>query len=217
MSNTINFSFGIITDGSQDTRVQFVVNNIISLVPNPDIIIVSGSCPTAAIEKQVRWVQFNELIKPMWITKKKNLITKYAKHEYIVYMHDYIILKLGWYEGMQKFCDYTFWQIMMNRIELPNSKRYRDWVYWEKPGFGKRYLAPYANTDTENMYISGAYWIAKKEVMLEEPLDERLTWGGGEDVEWSKRVREKYQYEFNPYSCVQLLKMKEVYCGGTED
>ena len=59
------------------------------------------------------------------------------------------------------------------------------------------------------MYISGAYWVAKKEVMLEFPLDENLCWGEGEDVAWSKQVREKYTFSMNPYSTVRTLKFKD--------
>ena len=40
------------------------------------------------------------------------------------------------------------------------------------------------------------------------PLNEELTWGEGEDVEWSKRV-EEHNFTFNPYSTVKLLKYKD--------
>jgi len=59
------------------------------------------------------------------------------------------------------------------------------------------------------MYISGAYWVAKKHVMEQEPLNERLLWGQSEDVEWSFRIRNKYRYVMNPKSTVKLLKRKE--------
>ena len=58
------------------------------------------------------------------------------------------------------------------------------------------------------MYISGAYFCAKKQFMLKYPLDETLIWGQGEDVEWSFRSREIWNYKCNPNSIVKLLKYK---------
>ena len=60
------------------------------------------------------------------------------------------------------------------------------------------------------MYISGAYWVAKKDFMTKNKLNEQLLWGEGEDVEWSKRVRKKIEFDFNELSTVKLLKEKEV-------
>jgi hypothetical protein len=38
------------------------------------------------------------------------------------------------------------------------------------------------------MYISGAYFIIKKQIALQYPLNEKLVWGQGEDVELSQRL-----------------------------
>jgi hypothetical protein len=42
--------------------------------------------------------------------------------------------------------------------------------------------------------------------MLEFPLDESLSWGEGEDVLWSKQVREKYKFNMNTNSSVFIIK-----------
>jgi hypothetical protein len=60
------------------------------------------------------------------------------------------------------------------------------------------------------IYLSGAYFICKKHVMMECPLNENLLHCQGEDVEWSQRVRTKYQFKFNKYSSVKLLKYKYI-------
>lgn len=44
--------------------------------------------------------------------------------------------------------------------------------------------------------------------MEEFPLNEELYWGDGEDVEWSLRVREKYDFTMNVFSEVKLLKQQ---------
>ncbi len=121
-----------------------------------------------------------------------------------------------------------------------NGGRFRDWVVWDDPVYGEGriinepwcpsgglffegnvFFPPYSYNKTECMYISGAYWLAKKHVMEREPLDESLAQAQGEDVEWSKRtlgwristvnspaqgVRWKYKYVMNTGASVQLLK-----------
>ena len=44
--------------------------------------------------------------------------------------------------------------------------------------------------------------------MIKFPLNEELTWGEGEDVEWSKRVRGNYMFKLNKYSKTKLQKYK---------
>ena len=61
------------------------------------------------------------------------------------------------------------------------------------------------------IYISGSYFICKKHVMDEYPLNEILLHCHGEDVEWCQRVRNKFKFKFNKYSSVKLLKYKYVY------
>ena len=58
------------------------------------------------------------------------------------------------------------------------------------------------------MYVSGAYWVATKEFMMKHPLNERLSWGEGEDVEWSYRARRDWNYKMNTKSTVQFNKPK---------
>jgi glycosyltransferase involved in cell wall biosynthesis len=59
------------------------------------------------------------------------------------------------------------------------------------------------------IYISGAYWVAKKNVMEEIPLNENLLWGQSEDVDWCQRVRNKYIFSCNKYSICKFIKQKD--------
>ena len=60
------------------------------------------------------------------------------------------------------------------------------------------------------MYVGGTYWCAKKQFMLENPLDNRLVHGGGEDVEWSMRCKDKWNYKLNKFSVARLMKDREI-------
>jgi hypothetical protein len=58
------------------------------------------------------------------------------------------------------------------------------------------------------IYISGTYWVAKKDVMDEFPLNENLMWAQSEDIDWCQRVRKKYMFKCNKYSTCKLIKQK---------
>jgi hypothetical protein len=101
----------------------------------------------------------------------------------------------------------------MDKIINLNGERFRDWCIWPHNNnkmdnfIGRDCLIPYDIIHlSKYMYISGSYWIAKKNVMLEFPLNENLTWGEGEDVLWSKQVREKYEFTMNTNSSVKIMK-----------
>jgi hypothetical protein len=99
----------------------------------------------------------------------------------------------------------------MNKIHNLDGKRNIDWlIYYQDLCFPNgEQLLPYNLEFSKIMYIPGFYWVAKKEVMLEFPLNENLVWGEAEDVDWSKRIREKYNFSMNSESTVQFLKQKE--------
>lgn len=212
----MNFSFGIISNGSDYSHLNNLIESInFQNIENIEIVIVGQINKNKIFNKRnIKFIDFDENIKPGWITKKKNLVTQNSKFENIVYMHDYLVLTKDWYKGYIKFGNK--FDIAMNKIVNPNNTRYRDWTLWphnkcsiDKIIEDNDCLLPYNVLDlSKYMYISGAYWIAKQDVMKEFPLDENLVWGEGEDVEWSKRVREKYDFSFNKFSKVKLQKEK---------
>jgi len=211
-------TFGIITDGKLPGWVDIIVASIVNDCPlsNIQIIVVGGNPPSDSPLKDALHIPFKEKTKNGngWITRKKNLITENARYDTIVYMHDYIRLSEGWYKGFCKFCaEYPEWEVAMNCINNRDGSRYRDWIIWDDPdyiGNPQTSLPTYTYKKTQFMYVSGAYWVAKKYVMQDLPLNEKLYWGQGEDVEWSFRMRDKYKYIFNPYSFVKMLKHKAV-------
>lgn len=196
----MKFTFGIITGG--EDRVNKIINSIINLnIKDYEIIIIGGDHISGT-----RHIKFETNRKRPWITKMKNIITENAIFENIVYLHDYIKFNSNWYKGFLDFGD--DWNVCMTKIINNNDSRYRDWIVEENFG-GTGSLLPYNIRHASGiMYISGAYWIAKKHVMEEFPLNEKLHWGEGEDVEWSHRVRNKYEFSINSNSSVKLMKQK---------
>ena len=209
----MNFTFGIVTSGLDD-RVQIVIDSIEKLnIPEYEVIIVGNS---NVQRDRTTIIPFNENERPAWITKKKNLITQHAKYENVVYAHDYIYYKEDWYKGWLEYGD--DYKVCMNRILNGDGTRYRDWCIWPHNGNyvdglctrQRGCLLPYDMTHlSKYLYFSGAYWVGKKGVMTEFPLNENLLWGQSEDVEWSMRIRQKYDFSMNKHSSVQLMMQKD--------
>jgi hypothetical protein len=212
----MKFTFGIITTDSSlsNDNLMNVLHSIEhQRIPdeNYEVIIVGGDSNWKS--DLVTTVAFDETKKSGWITRKKNIITQLSKYENIVYMHDYVSLRPCWYEDFHKFGN--DFEVCMTPIQNVDGSRFRDWTLWPHDttsdgSANLNALLPYDVTDlSKYMYFSGAYWIAKKKVMEEFPLDESLSWGESEDVLWSKQVRGKYQFKINPHSSVKLLKPKD--------
>jgi hypothetical protein len=209
----MNFTFGIITTGNSDDNLNLIIDSIESQnISEYEIIIIGNSNVN---RKNTFIIPFDETIKDAWITRKKNLITINSKYENVVYTHDYVLFEPGWYEGYLRFGNN--FKVCMNKIVNPDNTRITDWVIWpHNENFmddivlpTRECLIPYdMNHLSKYMYISGTYWVAKKEVMEEFPLNESLSWGESEDVDWSKRVRNKYEFSINSYSTVKTLKYK---------
>ena len=84
----MDFSFGIITNGDNDNYINQIIDSIeVQNIPNYEIIIV-GATKVSRVNTTI--IPFDESVKAMWITKKKNLITLNAKYENLVFLHDYI-------------------------------------------------------------------------------------------------------------------------------
>jgi glycosyltransferase involved in cell wall biosynthesis len=209
-------TFGICSSPGSSVYLEKVISSIIEQgIQTFEIIIVGNVNLSMGDSKNIRIIEFDESIKPGWITAKKNLITKYAKYEIIVFLHDYIIFEKDWYQQIKNDLENS--DILMCKILNFDGSRFRDWVLWvhnHEPfdlylQTSRKGLLPYSEKSfSEFMYISGSFWISKKKVMEEFPLNEELVWGESEDVEWSKRVRKKYDFRMNELASVKLLKKK---------
>ena len=213
----MNFTFGVICREDAAQRIKDIHASISSQIPeqNYELLVIGNPQGLDTLLPNTRIIGFDENQKKAWITRKKNIITQQAKFENIVYMHDYLILDPKWYEGWLAFGN--DFKVAMNKISNKDGTRFRDWCLWvDQPvidtlaavGAGTHAcLIPYEEEElTRFQYFSGAYWVAKKHVMEECPLDERLCWGDGEDVEWSKVVRARYKLSMNKNSGVTITR-----------
>ena len=209
----MKITFGIVTAGDMDNRINYIIDSIEANqipVENYEIIIAGNS---NVVRNNTKVIQ-EESGRHGWITRKKNLICQNAKYETVVLLHDYVAFKPDWYQNMVQFGN--DWDVCMNRILNTDDKRFRDWVKitssWNSVESFNPHSIAFAdyndNSGISNTYVSGTYFVVKRDFMLKHPLNEELAWGQGEDVEWSARVNKIWNYKVNPKSIVYFLKTK---------
>lgn len=165
-------------------------------------------------ETDVRHIYFDDNQRPgQWLTRKKNILAQEAKFDILVQMHDYFLFHPDWYKNFLEFGDN--WDLCSNRMEYFTGERHTaDWTldapstYGPIP-YGPEYMPIDYNdwTKTRGQYQTGGYMLVKRKFILDHPWDEEL-WGvGGEDREWSRKIRDFAVWKCNGKSIVRHNKI----------
>jgi len=212
----MDFTFGIQTNGANPEFVDRIVRSIREQsIPNYEILIVGKNDISGA---DVTTIPFDEVAYPMSVTKKRNLITRNAKYENIVMLHDYIVLTEGWYEGFLSFG--SNFSLCNSKIVDLHGRRGIDYTLYSPflipMNLRHKQLLPYDYPPSQRlskiMYLPGNYIVIKRDVALKFPFDERLRWNELEDVVLSQEVTDAgHISQCNPYSTVRLIKDKGEY------
>ena len=207
--NNKDWSFCITTGYESIEGLSQTIESIRSLnIPNYEILFIGSTDKdiSSISGNNIKHIDFDDSVKPRWITKKKNILAQLAAYHNLVMMHDYHVFDTNWYTSFINFT--TEWDICSCQQLFINGHRVpMDWSLWDKPGAGRAWALDYDNWDeTHYMYLAGAFFIVKQHVLLEEPLNEDLLWNEEEDVEWSLRVRDKYKMVCNGSAIVRHNK-----------
>jgi GT2 family glycosyltransferase len=212
----MSFCFAYITDGKNDDFLKLGIQSIREAGIDDYEILIIGD--TKISDDEVRVIGFDESIRPGWITRKKNLVAKVSNKEILVIMHDYFALTPEWSNNYGALLSNSTWDVAVTSIVNPNGSRYRDWLLWP---FSHRLLRipfiytlgnllPYHISDlTDFMYVNGSLMIVKRGYLAQNPLDEKRSWGEGEDVEWSIRLRKSWRLVFFQGLTIRSLKHKD--------
>jgi hypothetical protein len=206
----MNFTFGIVTLYENLEQIKEVVSSIRNLrIKNYEILIIGDGVNESNFKESVdvKKIKFDETVKQGWITRKKNVLVDSAKYDNVVVMHDYYLFDNFWYKNFLEFGD--DWDVCSNAQLLINNKRhFTDWVIWDSPVFPRYSAIPYHDwSQTRFMYQSGGYMIVKKDFYKKFPMNEDMTWGSAEDVEWSLRMRTSANWKCNGKSIVKHNKV----------
>lgn len=202
--NIKKWTFGIITNGKKNEWVERQIASIRNQkIPEYEIIICGKYYDRK--EKDVKYIYFDKKDDLGWITKKKNLICNSAKYENICVLHDRIILKENWFEGMKKYGNY--FEVLSCIIKNEEGERAGDWITYGNtlnkfPSIG---ILEYKDWDKYG-YLDGAMYILKKSVWKKVKWDEKLFWNQGEDIKLSQDwYNAGIVTRFNPFSeCITL-------------
>jgi hypothetical protein len=189
----MKFSFGILTLYENTEQIQGVIDSIKALnILDHEILLIGPKN-----DQFKNTIEFDETQKEGWITRTKN----------VVVMHDYYTFDSDWYKNFVEFGD--DWDVCSNAQLLINGNRhFTDWVTWDSPIFPRYTAMSYDDwSHTRCMYQSGGYMIVKKDFYKKFPMNEEMTWGTAEDVEWSLRMRTSAKWKCNGKSIVKHNKV----------
>lgn len=203
MKRPRQLTFGICTDYSDPKRLGEMIDSIHALQIPIYEIIVSGAWKDIPCYPNVSLFCYDE----GWITHKKNQIANLALYDTLVLAHDYFLFDKDWYKAYEGF-GYN-WDVCSNPQFLMNGKRhFTDWVIWDHPSIPRYTSLDYRDwLHTKYQYVSGGYFLVKKNVLLETPFNEDLSPGSPEDVEWFLRVRDRVTLRCNPFAIVRHNKV----------
>lgn len=210
----MKFTFGISTAGNVDLS-DLIETICTQNIPEFEILVIGGnnSEPITYRDKIVgRHISFDENVKPGWITRKKNILAQQAQYENLVLMHDYYRLLADWYTGWVRFGNE--FDVAVNKVHDMNGNRFSDWLlnpelYQRTFGYKHhKWALPYNVSVPKLQYISGGYFVVKKQFLLTHPLDESKVWGQCEDTEWCERIADHTKMRMNTFSTVMVTKPK---------
>lgn len=205
---TTDWSFIICTDGINNIPFhEIIVQSILNQsIKNFEIIFVTENSYTPPLHLYKNIITIvAPSNKSKHITYKKNIGARCARYENLCILHDYLFLAPNWYESMSQFKE--LWNVCSFRILNSNGIRFSDWVVYNYPEYG-HVMATYDSPVTPYHYVPGLAFCVKKSLILEYPLNEELTWGEAEDIEWSNRIKNTWLYKLNVNTYVQSLKLK---------
>lgn len=183
-----NWSFGIITNGSDFDLVKKLVKSIeVQNIPNYEVIICGPKFNSNNEKVKNIGDQMAEDIRAP-ICKKKNKIVKNARFQNLAIFHARYELPKNWYKNMKKFGN-LFEILILPTLTHENNFRINDWSLYRRK-FISVFLPKYTFFD-QDWYAQGGVIISKKRILEDVPLNENLHWDEFEDVIFSNELKIK--------------------------
>ena len=174
-------TFGILTNElSPNNSLNLLIQSIISQdIPNYEIIIAySDGNINKVTNNKIHYFSVQKLSskvnhnKKLEQHQKRQLITKNANYDNILFLKDYHILSENWYAQIKNFSSDS--KVVVGKIKFPNGERYLDRCSGncKHPKYNYRtgILIDYKITDNNqlkklDMYVSGAIFLVKKKLL----------------------------------------------------
>jgi hypothetical protein len=187
-------SFCISTNGLQPSKTMKTISSIERTMLEAEVddfeIIVSGNVSPFGQCKRVKLISRTEDAEQGKLALLRNSCYEVSEGEIVVFLDDDILLDRLWYTRLITYSSSSKWQILGNRILLPNGER-----YWDRVIHQPHQMVPYDFDETDRrLYQTGCFWIIKRNVLETHQWDSDITYytermgGINEDMEFSRRL-----------------------------
>lgn len=205
-----HWTFGMVTNGVRKDFIEQSLASIRSLKIQHYEIVICGRYQGEK-SRDIVYIPFGQRDEKGWITKKKNIIAKSASYTNLCIFHDRIVFNSDWHRGMKQYGNN--FEVLSCRQLFNNRLRAGDWVTTNVSMSDKGFVYKIEELDYRDWdrkaYIGGQLVMMKKYVWGQEPWNESVYWGEGEDIEYSHRLTERgYIPRFNPYSSTTTLSWR---------
>jgi len=192
-----SITFGICTGYTNSEHLIKCIESIRKQdLDNYEILLIGPEVPDQLYLEingpDIEFLKFNESTKPLWITKKKNLIAQEASFERLCLLHDYLWLTPDWGKNLRQFEYQHSWSVLaFPQQRLDGERFWYDWSGFEGPReLDDRQFYDYTDWSHNNdVYISGNIFCVNRSLLLNFPFDENLGHMQEEDLEWTKRIK----------------------------
>lgn len=208
-------SFGVCTGYDNAEHLIKCVDSIRKQAKDLDdyqIFVIGPEAPEQILAEldgpDIEFVEFDESVRPMWITKKKNLIAQKADFDRLCIMHDYMWLTPDWAKKLWEFEAWNNWNVLAFPQQRADGGRFwYDWSGFRGPReLDDRQFYDYKDWDhNDEVYISGNIFCVHRGLLLDHPLNENLGHMQEEDLEWTRRIAPYVHFKcaYNSLVCHQ--------------
>ena len=191
-----SMTFGVCTGYTNPEHLIKCVESIRNQrLSSYEILVIGPEVPDAIylelLGPDIKFLTFDETIKPLWITKKKNILAQQATYDRLCLLHDYLWLTPDWATNLQSFEAKHPWSVLSFPQQRSDGGRFwYDWSGFEKSQeiYNRKFYTYTDWSHNNDTYISGNIFCVHRQFLLEYPLDEKLVHMQQEDLEWSRRV-----------------------------
>lgn len=188
-------SFCIITTGQKPDKTRLCIKSIHNNFNNFNDyeIVLVGNNISQFSDCGVKIIEDTEFVE--YLGKRKNIATENSIGDFIVHCDDDIIFPDTWFLNFQKFYKKNSnWEIMANRILLPDGSRYWDRCTY----YPYHYMVDYDFNCTKSVfYQCGCFSICKRSLFSKVKWDDNLPYYASmkgfkhnEDVDFSLKLKD---------------------------
>jgi glycosyltransferase involved in cell wall biosynthesis len=203
-------SFCIATNGKKEVLTTTCIGSIAKACINANLafeIIVCGITDPfknlSNILKFIKCVDHPKEANNGELAKLRNLAAEHTDGDILVFIDDDIIFHDDWAISLINYSSNHSWDILGNRILMPNYDR-----YWDRAVMRKNllhHMVPYDYPDSDpELYQTGCFWIVSRSLFNNYKWDSDIGYyaahhgGTNEDIEYSQRLASHgYKFMFN--------------------